>query len=212
MVDELSPPTPPEDSGTGTDTGYVPPDTGGGDPGTGGEIIIDPIVGEISEGSYETPYVYPFSPDLFLYLSDSAKSKILSATNIGVSTAKTIEKSLESIDKLESLTVYLLDETILNSLQPSAQTQPISVLTFATSQYARIIINISQPFSPIGSNANIAIQCDDVIYYVPLNNTYSSRRIVFDNISKEFCANFFVINNTGTAFPSFGNSILVRGL
>lgn len=197
--------TPPDDPGAGTGG-----NTGGGT-GGGTEPPV-PSPGETTEGSGSSTYQEILSTTLLSYLSSTSRAKILSCSNIGSSTLSIIQKSLETIDKLEALTVYLVDETILNSLGISAESQPIQLQNVGTSQYVRITVNITEAFSPAATSPKLTIKNGSIMYYVNLDSSNAARKIIFNNIPASFCVNFSVINNTGTALPSFGNSIFIQAL
>lgn len=178
----------------------------------GGGIIPTPVIVPAPSGSNYSIYTPVISSNLLDLLSTSSKSKILSSTNLGISTGRVITSALELIENIQILTVYLLDETLLNSLASSAQTQTIEIANVGSSRFVRITINISEPITPSGASPNISILNGLNGYRVNLDLTSSSKKIIFDNIPSSFCSSFVVINNSGVSLPSFGNSILVQGL
>lgn len=211
MVGELGPIENPGGSGSGSEG------TGGE---TGGETVIPPnpliptenvnviVPGEGSTSSDFSEYIIPDS--LTQYLSLSAKSKLLSATNIGASTASIIKKSLELISNLSELTEYLLNETILNSMASGSQSQNI-LYTTLESNYCSVTITLNT-ISPTGLQPSISISNGTTTYTINISSATSKKRLIFYNIQKSFVSNFYVLNNSGALFQNNGNSILIVGL
>jgi hypothetical protein len=212
MVGELGPIENPGGSGSGSG--------GTGGSGSGEEPTITPnpliptenvnvvVPGEGSTSTDFSQYVIPDS--LIQYLSASAKSKLLSASNIGASTASIIKKSLELISNLTELTAYLLNETILNNIATGFQSQNI-LYTNLESNYCDVII-ILNDISPMGVQSSVSISNGTTTYTINISLTSSKKKLVFYNIPKSFVSNFHVLNNSGATFQNSGNSILIVGL
>lgn len=147
------------------------------------------------------------SSSLLAYLSDSAKSSLLSAANIGASTAAKIETALEVIDALSDLTTYLLDATSLNSLANNESSSSLALASLAGSSRVRIVVLLGQ-FQPT-AGGKVAISNGSTTYEITLPSTLSSKRVEFNNIPASFVSSFTVKNSTGVTFPSYGNSIVV---
>lgn len=147
------------------------------------------------------------SSALLTNLTNSAKSSLLSAANIGTATLSKIETALEFVDTLTELTSYQLDGTLLNSLADGDTSSSLTVSDVGDSTFVRIVILLSEITPSAG--AKVIISDASTAYELELDTTTSEKRLEYSNIPAAFVSNFTVENATGVAFPSYGNSIVV---
>jgi hypothetical protein len=162
------------------------------------------------DGSSSIDSGYFIDAQLLNYLSNSGKSKILSASNIGASTISVIEKSLEKIDALSDLTDFLIDETLLDNLSDGSSTSSIIVSNVGSSNYVRIVIVLGAITPTIGGTIVISDGTDS--YELSVSTANSVKRLEFNNIPSAFISSFTITNSTGVSLASWGNSVLVVGL
>jgi hypothetical protein len=147
---------------------------------------------------------------LLTYLTNSAKSLLLSAGNIGASTLTKIETALEVIDNLARLTIYEIDGTPLDSLANGSTSSSFVVSNVGTSTFVRINVLLGE-FQP-SSGGKVIISDGTTAYQLEVGNFLSEKRVEFNNIPASFVSSFTVKNSTGVTFPSYGNSIVVTPL
>jgi len=145
--------------------------------------------------------------NLLAYLTNSTKTSLLSASNIGKSTTSEIENALEVIDVLTNLTTYQVDAAPLDSLANSATSTSFAVSNIGSSRFARLVILLGE-FQP-NLNGKVSISDGTTAYELTLANTLSEKRLEFNELSDSFVSSFTVTNSTGVTFPSYGNSIVV---
>lgn len=155
--------------------------------------------------SIDTTPVLPSA--LLSYLSTTAQTALLSASNIGTATTSQIETALENIQNLSNLTAYQIDASGLDSLADGATSSAFTVTDVGNSLFVRIIILIAE-FQPT-SGAKIVVSDGATAYEINVPTTLSEKRIEFNNLAADFVSSFTVTNSTGAAFPSYGNSIVV---
>ena len=141
------------------------------------------------------------------YLTNTAKSLLLSAGNIGASTLSKIETALEVIDNLADLTAYQLDGTPLNSLANGSTSSSFVVPNVGTSTLVRIDVLLGE-FQP-SSGGKVIISDGITAYELEVSNVLSEKRVEFNNIPAAFVSSFTVKNSSGVSFPSYGNSVVV---
>jgi len=162
------------------------------------------------DGSVSIDTVANIDASLLSYLSDSAKSKILSTSNIGGSTTKVINKALEKIDVIADATTFLIDETILNNLTSGSSSSSIVLSNTGSSVRVKIIIYLGEITPTVG--AKIQVTDGTTTYEIGLSTATSVKKITFDNIESSFVSSFQITNESGVSFASWGNSVLVVGL
>jgi hypothetical protein len=170
-------------------------------------MAIAPVPIAPPSGSSATDVDAIIASALLTYLTNSAKSLLLSAGNIGASTLSKIETALEVIDNLADLTVYEIDGTPLNSLANNSTSSSFAVSNVGTSTLVRINVLLGE-FQPT-SGGKVTISNGTTAYELQVSTTLSEKRVEFNNIAASFVSSFTVKNSTGVAFPSYGNSIVV---
>jgi len=170
-------------------------------------MAIAPVPIAPPSGSSATDVDAIIASALLTYLTNSAKSLLLSAGNIGTSTLSKIETALEVIDNLADLTIYELDGTPLNNLASGSTSSSFVVSNVGTSTLVRIDVLLGE-FQP-SSGGKVIISDGTTAYELQVSTTLSEKRVEFNNIPASFVSSFTVKNSTGVTFPSYGNSIVV---
>ena len=170
-------------------------------------MAIAPVPIAPPSGSSATDVDAIIASALLTYLTNSAKSLLLSTGNIGTSTLSKIETALEVIDNLADLTIYQLDGTPLDSLANGSTSSSFVVSNVGTSTLVRIDVLLGE-FQP-SSGGKVIISDGTTAYELEVSNVLSEKRVEFNNIPASFVSSFTVKNSTGVSFPSYGNSIVV---
>jgi hypothetical protein len=170
-------------------------------------MAIAPVPISPPSGSSSTDVDTIIPSVLLTYLTNSAKSLLLSAGNIGASTLSKIDTALQVIDNLADLTVYQLDGTPLDNLANGSTSSSFVVSNVGTSTLVRIDVLLGE-FQP-SSGGKVIISDGTTAYELEVANTLSEKRVEFNNITASFVSSFTVKNSTGVTFPSYGNSIVV---
>jgi len=173
-------------------------------------MAIAPVPIAPPSGSSATDVDAIIASALLTYLTNSAKSLLLSAGNIGTSTLSKIETALEVIDNLADLTIYQLDGTPLDNLANGSTSSSFVVSNIGTSTLVRIDVLLGE-FQP-SSGGKVIISDGTTAYELQVSTTLSEKRVEFNNIPASFVSSFTVKNSTGVTFPSYGNSIVVVSL
>ena len=170
-------------------------------------ITPPPLPGPPPTGSSATDVDTIIPSALLGYLTNTAKSLLLSAGNIGASTLSKIEVALQVIDNLADLTAYQLDGTPLNSLANGSTSSSFAVPNVGTSTLVRIDVLLGE-FQP-SSGGKVIISDGTTAYELEVSNVLSEKRVEFNNIPAAFVSSFTVKNSSGASFPSYGNSVVV---
>lgn len=159
------------------------------------------------DGSTAVDTAYPITNTNLALLSDSAKSSLLSASNIGSAITSRINSTLNLVGVIGGFTAYLLDETVLNGLASGASSSTVHCPNVGTSDAVRLIVILGE--IPVGAGAKVQVSDGSTSYELTLPATTSEKRLEFNNIPATFVSSFYVQNNTGTTLASWGNSIIV---
>jgi hypothetical protein len=129
-------------------------------------------------------------------------------SNLGSSITSKINNTLDLIEAIGNEEAFLLDATILNSLANNQTSSAFTVLNTGSSSHVSIIV-ILGPITPTDAVPTIVIYGGDAAYSLTVSSIGSSKRLKFNNIPKAFVSSFTIRNNTGVAFASYGNSVVV---
>ena len=158
-------------------------------------------------GSMAVDSTYSITDTNLALLSDSAKSTLLSVSNIGSAITSRINSTLELIQAMGSFTSYLLDETILNGLTSGSTSASLLYPNAGTSRFVRVVVVLGEVL-PV-SGAKVQITNGTTTYELAVSTTLSKKRLEFNDIPEEFVNSFQVKNLTGVPLASYGNSIVV---
>lgn len=179
------------------------------DTGTGTGIQVSDGVAPPT-GSVTSDLSTSIPVGLLNYLSNSAKSALLSVANIGASTFSKIIKILEVVDSLSGLETYLMDGTKLDGLANNATSASFGFPNQGTSRLYRVVINFGE-ITPI-AGAKVQLTDGTTIYELSVSQAQSEKRLEFNNLLRSFVTSFQVVNKTGVPFAPSGNSVVVVGL
>lgn len=159
------------------------------------------------DGSSATDVSTLISSSLLSYLTNSAKTLLLSAASIGTSVTAKVATALEVIDTLTELTVYHLSTTSINSLSDASYSDTFTVSNIGTSSKVRVVLLLGS-FTP-QSGATVLLSNGTIAYELSVPTTTSDKRLEFNNLPASFIASFKVQNKTGVSFSSYANSLMV---
>lgn len=163
------------------------------------------------DGSIGIDSDFILSSENLAILSNSAVSSLLSVSNIGATTANKINSTLDLIRSFENQEAFLLDGTLLNSLNSGSSSTAFNFTETGTSTHVKIILLLNT-ISPSAPTPTIVFKNNATSYSVNISTATDVKRIELNNIPASFVSSFQVENQTGTSFASYGNSILVVNL
>lgn len=129
---------------------------------------------------------------------------------IGI-TIETLPVGSEAVDIASSVSGVSLDAASLNGLANGVASTSFSFSNPSGASLAKVVIflNVMDPsaVSPVVSITNGTSQYD-----LPVPSANSAKQLEWNSIPVAFLSSFTVINSTGVAFPSSGNSIHILPL
>jgi hypothetical protein len=161
-------------------------------------------------GSSATDVSYSIDSTNLALLSNSTKSTLLSVSNIGSAITSRINSTLDLIDAFGSFESYLLNGTVLDSLASGSTSAALSITDVGTSRFIRLVIILGD-ITPTGT-PKVVVTSGSTAYELSVSLTSGKKRLEFNNLPAAFVSSFTIKNSTGTAFASYGNSVVVVGL
>ena len=163
------------------------------------------------EGSISEIITYPISDNTLDIVANTFKSSIMSASKYGSSTLSSIDTVLKYVTVLNNLSSFLLSSDPINGLANNTNSTNYQVINVGSSRLVKVSI-LLWDFEPISLEPKVIISNGTMAYVLIIPSGLNKKTVEFEFIPFSFVSNFYVRNETGASFSSYGNSIKVQGI
>ena len=171
----------------------------------------EPSPAAAPDGSLSEIITYPITDNTLDIVANTFKSAILSASKYGSSTLSAIDIALKYITVLSNASSFLLSSDSINGLANNTNTSNYQVTNSGSSRLVKVSILLWE-FEPLSPEPKVIISNGTMSYALVIPSGSNKKNVDFEFIPSSFIANFYVRNETGANFSSYGNSIKVQGL